>query len=91
MVNRTYSLTGNADPPSLCMVQAYDRASPYLNNAASTATPYLKSGAKTANDLAQPALRELQPYLQVHPFQSHTSACCWQIPCFCGVPSNAEN
>ena len=46
-------------------LQAYDRASPYINNAASTATPYLKSGAKTATDLAQPALRQIEPLLQV--------------------------
>ena len=46
-------------------VQAYDRASPYLNNAASTATPYLKAGARTATDIAQPALQQIQPLVQV--------------------------
>lgn len=61
-----------ADSP---LVQAYDKASPYVNRAADTAIPYLKSGAQTASDVASPLLKQLQPVVQVGPGCSAARRC----------------
>ena len=48
-------------------MQAYEKVSPVVAEAANTAAPYVKSAAKTATDLASPALKALQPVVQVRP------------------------
>lgn len=46
-------------------LQAYDKVSPAISDAAKTASPFVKGAAKTAGDIAGPIFRGVKPLVTV--------------------------